>query len=191
MRPEKKIVHLALSSWMLALMALLSVSSVHAEKADSLKEMTIEADQFLNNGKTNVSTFSGDVVVVRGTLKVKAEKAVVTKSADEFQHVVLTAKPGAKITFRQKRDGGPDLWVEGESEKAEYDEKTEFVKFLSRAQIRYLDGNKVTQQQEGEFLSYDSKNDVFVGVNSSSGQSVSGGGRIKTTIQPRTEKQAN
>jgi len=191
MRPEKKIVHLALSSWMLALMALLSVSSVHAEKADSFKEMTIEADQFLNNGKTNVSTFSGDVVVVRGTLKVKAEKAVVTKSADEFQHVVLTAKPGAKITFRQKRDGGPDLWVEGESEKAEYDEKTEFVKFLSRAQIRYLDGNKVTQQQEGEFLSYDSKNDVFVGVNSSSGQAVSGGGRIKTTIQPRTEKQAN
>jgi lipopolysaccharide export system protein LptA len=170
---------------------LLSASGVHAEKADSLKEMTIEADQFLNNGKTNVSTFSGDVVVVRGTLKVKAEKAVVTKSADEFQHVVLTAKPGAKISFRQKRDGGPDLWVEGESEKAEYDEKTEFVKFLSKAQIRYLDGSKVTQQQEGEFLSYDSKNDVFVGVNSSSGQSVSGGGRIKTTIQPRTEKQAN
>ncbi|MBC3810384.1 MULTISPECIES: lipopolysaccharide transport periplasmic protein LptA [Undibacterium] len=191
MRPEKKSVYLVLNSWTLALVTLLSASGVHAEKADSLKEMTIEADQFLNNGKTNVSTFSGDVVVVRGTLKVKAEKAVVTKSADEFQHVVLTAKPGAKISFRQKRDGGPDLWVEGESEKAEYDEKTEFVKFLSKAQIRYLDGSKVTQQQEGEFLSYDSKNDVFVGVNSSSGQSVSGGGRIKTTIQPRTEKQAN
>lgn len=191
MRPEKKSVYLVLNSWALALVTLLSASGVHAEKADSLKEMTIEADQFLNNGKTNVSTFSGDVVVVRGTLKVKAEKAVVTKSADEFQHVVLTAKPGAKISFRQKRDGGPDLWVEGESEKAEYDEKTEFVKFLSKAQIRYLDGSKVTQQQEGEFLSYDSKNDVFVGVNSSSGQSVSGGGRIKTTIQPRTEKQAN
>ena len=191
MRPEKKSVYLVLNSWTLALVTLLSASGVHAEKADSLKEMTIEADQFLNNGKTNVSTFSGDVVVVRGTLKVKAEKAVVTKSADEFQHVVLTAKPGAKISFRQKRDGGPDLWVEGESEKAEYDEKTEFVKFLTRAQIRYLDGSKVTQQQEGEFLSYDSKNDVFVGVNSSSGQSVSGGGRIKTTIQPRTEKQAN
>lgn len=191
MRPEKKSVYLVLNSWTLALVTLLSASGVRAEKADSLKEMTIEADQFLNNGKTNVSTFSGDVVVVRGTLKVKAEKAVVTKSADEFQHVVLTAKPGAKISFRQKRDGGPDLWVEGESEKAEYDEKTEFVKFLSKAQIRYLDGSKVTQQQEGEFLSYDSKNDVFVGVNSSSGQSVSGGGRIKTTIQPRTEKQAN
>lgn len=191
MRPEKKSVYLVLNSWTLALVTLLSASGVHAEKADSLKEMTIEADQFLNNGKTNVSTFSGDVVVVRGTLKVKAEKAVVTKSADEFQHVVLTAKPGTKISFRQKRDGGPDLWVEGESEKAEYDEKTEFVKFLSKAQIRYLDGSKVTQQQEGEFLSYDSKNDVFVGVNSSSGQSVSGGGRIKTTIQPRTEKQAN
>lgn len=191
MRLEKKSVYLVLNSWTLALVTLLSASGVHAEKADSLKEMTIEADQFLNNGKTNVSTFSGDVVVIRGTLKVKAEKAVVTKSADDFQHVVLTAKPGAKISFRQKRDGGPDLWVEGESEKAEYDEKTEFVKFLSKAQIRYLDGSKVTQQQEGEFLSYDSKNDVFVGVNSSSGQSVSGGGRIKTTIQPRTEKQAN
>ncbi|MEB0140965.1 MULTISPECIES: lipopolysaccharide transport periplasmic protein LptA [unclassified Undibacterium] len=161
--------------------------SAHAEKADSQKEMVIEAEHLVSEGKSNTNTFTGDVVITRGTLLVKAERAVAVKAADEFQHINLFAKPGAKIHFRQKRDGGADLWVEGEAEKAEYDEKTEFVKFISKAHVRYLDGKRVTDEQEGEFLSYDSKNDVFVGSNSSNGTQVNGGGRIKMTIQPKNQ----
>jgi len=167
------------------------VLPAYAEKADSQKEMVIEAEHLVSDGKTNVSTATGDVIITKGTLIVRAERAIATKSPDEFQHVNLYSKPGGKITFRQKRDGGPDLWVEGESDRAEYDEKTEIVKFISRAKVRYLDGKKVTDEQEGEFLSYDSKNDVFVGTNTSNGTVVSGGGRIKLTIQPKTDKQAN
>ncbi|MFZ6848213.1 lipopolysaccharide transport periplasmic protein LptA [Undibacterium sp. RuRC25W] len=164
------------------------VLSAHAEKADSKKEMVIEADHLISDGKTNVTTCSGDVHITKGTLVVSAERAVASKTPDDFQNVKLYAKAGGKVRFRQKRDGGPDLWVEGEAERAEYDEKTEFIKFISRAKVRYLEGSKVTDEQEGEYLSYDSKNDVFVGSNTSNGTAVSGGGRIRLTIQPKNDK---
>ena len=167
------------------------VLPAYAEKADSQKEMVIEAEHLVSDGKTNITTATGDVVITKGTLIVKSERAVATKTPEDFQHVNLYSKSGGKVRFRQKRDGGPDLWVEGEADRAEYDEKTEFVKFISKAKVRYLDGKKVTDEQEGEFLSYDSKNDVFVGTNTSNGSVVSGGGRIKLTIQPKTDKQAN
>jgi lipopolysaccharide export system protein LptA len=175
---------LLLSSSLLAV-----TGQVHAEKADSQKEMTIDTEHVVRDGKTGVSTLTGNVIITRGTLLVKAARAVITTTPDNFQHVTLFCPPGGKVTFRQKRDGGPDLWVDGEADKIEYDEKTEFAKFISKAKVRYLDGKKVTDEQDGEFLSYDSKNDVFVGTNSNNGESVAGAGRVRITIQPRTDKQ--
>ena len=164
------------------------VLPAYAEKADSQKEMVIEAEHLTSDGKSNITTATGDVLITKGTLTVRAERAIASKTPDEFQHVKFFNKPGTKVTFRQKRDGGSNLWVEGEAERAEYDEKTEFVKFIGNAKVRYLDGKKVTDEQEGEYLSYDSKNDIFVGTNASNGAAVSGGGRIRLTIQHKTDK---
>ncbi len=163
----------------------------HAEKADSTKETVIEAGYGESDGKTSVRRLSKGVNLVRGTLIVKAENAVVTEAPNGDQFVVLTGGSSHRVTFRQKRDGGPDLWVDGEADRAEYNQSTEIVKFISKAKVRYLEGKRVTQEQEGEYLSYDSKNDVFVGTNSTSGQHVEGSGVLKIILQPKTEKQAN
>lgn len=178
---------------MLAISAL--TQTAYAEKADSEKPTEIYADRTLRDGKKDpalkaVTTLSGNVVVSRGTLLVKAARAVINTALDDSQKIHLYSLPGGRVSFRQKRDGGPDLWIEGEADKAEYDDRTELVKFISKAKVRYLDGKKVTDQMEGEFLSYDSRNDVFVGSNTSSGESVEGAERVKIVIQPRNEKQA-
>lgn len=176
--------------WLLLACAALPLAA-HAEKADSLKETNIEAEHSTSDGKKSTLTLSGDVTITRGTLLVKAERAVVTEAEAGHRISLLYGGPGGHVRFRQKRDGGPDLWVEGDAERVEYDEKTELVKFISRASVRYLEGQRVTQQQEGEYLSYDSLNDVFVAANTSNGQHVPGAGRVKLTLQPKTGKQAN
>ncbi|BBB58797.1 hypothetical protein UNDKW_0524 [Undibacterium sp. KW1] len=168
----------------------LACVSANAEKADSNKETIIKAGYGISDGKASVSRLSKGVSLVRGTLTVTSESAVVTEAPNGDQFVVLTGGSGRKVTFRQKRDGGPDLWVDGEADRAEYNQSTEIVKFISKAKVRYLEGKRVTQEQEGEYLSYDSKNDVFVGTNSTSGQHVDGSGNITITLQPKPEKQA-
>lgn len=170
---------------------LLPLAPAQAEKADSQKETHIEAELANRDGKKNITTLTGEVVLTRGTLTVKSDRAVITYTPDGHQHAVLFSTPGKLASFRQKRDGGNDLWIEGEADHIEYDDKTELVTFITKARIRYLEGKKVTQEQEGEFLSYDSLNDVFVAANTSSGKHVPGAGRVKMTLQPKTDKQAN
>ena len=138
-----------------------------------------------------VNTFIGDVVLVRGTLTLKAERMVVTQDPAGYQYATLYAKKGEKASFRQKRDGGPDLWIDGEAaDRIEYDTKTEVAKFYLNARVRLLDGPKPTDEVEGDFISYDSKQEFYSVNNTPSGASKAGGGRIRAIIQPRTETKA-
>jgi lipopolysaccharide export system protein LptA len=161
---------------------------VHAEKADADKETQILADQLISDDAKQTSTFIGNVVLTRGTLTVKAQKIVVTQDQAGFQYATIYAPPGGVATFRQKRDGGPDLWFEGQAQRIEYDGKVELVKLFTNAKVRRLEGNKLSDEVDGEFISYDSRTEVVSVNNTSSGQSKPGAGRVKAVIQPRNDQ---
>ena len=158
-----------------------------AEKADSLLEAKYSAGYTIFDGKKNIITLSGHIELTRGTLIVQADRGVVSDGGEKSRNFVLYGDAGGQVFFRQKRDGGTDLWLEGNADRVEYDEKTELVKFITKARVRYLEGKRVTQEQAGEFLSYDSLNDVFIATNSSSGKYVPGAGRVTLTIEPKLE----
>ena len=92
--------------------------TVQAERADSLKQATVTAVKAHSDNVTGTTIATGDVVITRGTLLIKSDKAVVTQTPEGYMAVTLTSDPGKFATFRQKRDGGPDLWVEGRVRRA-------------------------------------------------------------------------
>src|SRR5688572_8214955 len=100
-------------------LVLLSLAALNAsaEKADAGKQAVIDYDSMDVDEVTQVTTLTGNVIVTKGTLVLRAEKAVIKQSPEEDMHVTLTTKPGMQASFRQKRDGGPDLWVEGEAQR--------------------------------------------------------------------------
>lgn len=165
----------------------LYVTAAHAEKADSEKPTNIEADQMAYDDVKQINTFTGNVVLTRGTLLMKAQKLIVTQDPAGYQFATLIAPAGGVATFRQKRDGGNNQWVEGQAERIEYDGKAEVVKLFLKAKMRRLEGNTPTDEVEGEFISYDSRAEFFSVNNTTTGQSKPGGGRIKAVIQPRDE----
>lgn len=162
-------------------------ASAHAEKADADKPTNVEANQMAYDDVKQVNTFIGNVVLVRGSLILKADKMVVTQDPAGYQFAVMYAAPGKLATFRQKRDGGPNLWIEGEGERIEYDNKSEIAKFFSKAKMRRLEGTKPTDEVAGEFISYDSRAEFYSVNNTPTGDSKPGAGRIKAVIQPRTD----
>ena len=163
-----------------------AASTAHAEKADSDQPTNVEADQMAYDDVKQVNTFSGNVVLVRGSLIMKAHKMVVTQDPAGFQFAVLYAAPGTSATFRQKRDGGPDLWIEGQADRIEYDGKVELLKLFSKAKMRRLEGVKPTDEVKGEFISYDSHAEFFSVNNTVTGESKPGAGRVVVVIQPHT-----
>lgn len=170
------------TSLLIALLAA-TFQIAYAERADSTKKAEITADSLAIDDVTQVRTLTGNVLLTRGTMVMKAGKAVMRTDPQGYNFVTFTASAGGLATFRQKRDGG-DFWVEGEAERIEYDDKTEVLKMYSRAKVTKLEGSRVTEQVEGAFVSYDSRKEYFTGENNTSGVSKPGGGRVKITLEP-------
>jgi lipopolysaccharide export system protein LptA len=167
-----------------ALLSLASLAAV-AERADSLKQAVINFDTLDVDEVTQTRILTGNVVITRGTLVLKSDRALMKETPEGFMTVTLTANGGKLATFRQKRDGGPDLWIEGQAQRIEYDDRAELVKLFTNAEVRQLENGRMTNEIKGPFISYDNRTEVAQVRNDASGATKVGGGRGTLIIAPR------
>ena len=167
-----------------AFLSLLSLTA-SAERADSLKQAVVNFDSLDVDEVTQTRILTGNVVLTRGTLILKSDRALLKETPEGYMNVTLTSNPGRVATFRQKRDGGPDLWVEGQAERIEYDERVELVKLFSKAIVKELENGRLTNELDGAYISYDNRKEVATVRNDASGETKSGGGRGTLIIAPR------
>ncbi|HEY0064867.1 MAG TPA: lipopolysaccharide transport periplasmic protein LptA [Telluria sp.] len=168
----------------------LAAFNAQAEKADAGKQAVIEYDTLHVDDVTQITTLTGNVIVTKGTLVLKSDKAVIKQSPEDDMQVTLTTNGARPATFRQKRDGGPNLWVEGEAQRIEYDERTAVVKLFTNARIRQLEAERLTDEIQSEFITYDSIREVFAARNDANGTTKPGATRGKMIIAPRKPKPA-
>jgi len=167
-----------------AVISLLSLTA-SAERADSLKQAVIDFDSGDLNEVAGVRIVSGNVVLRRGTLELKADRAVIKESPEGYMSVTLTSAPGKIATFRQKRDGGPDLWIEGQAERIEYEDRDELVRLYTNAVVKELENKRLSNQISAPFIAYDNRKEVATVRNDASGQSKVGGGRGTLILAPK------
>jgi lipopolysaccharide export system protein LptA len=167
-----------------AFLSLLSLGAA-AEKADSLQPAKINYDALDVDEVTGTRILTGNVILTRGTLELKSDRALVKETPEGYMSVTLTTGGGKVSTFRQKRDGGPNLWVEGQAERIEYDERTELVRLYSNAVVKELENTRMTNEITGPFISYDNRKEVATVRNDVSGQTKAGGGRGTLILAPK------
>jgi lipopolysaccharide export system protein LptA len=167
-----------------AVLSLVSLGAM-AERADALKPVEMKYDVADLDQVTQTYILTGNVVITRGTLVLKSDKALLKDTPEGYMTVTLTAAPGKVATFRQKRDGGPDLWVDGQAERIEYDERAELVKLFSKAIVKQLENGKLQSEVDGAFIAYDNRKEVANVRNGDNGESNVGGGRNTMILAPR------
>ncbi len=179
------------------LFAIGAATTAHAEKADRDKPMNIEADALRHDELKQISVFTGNVVMTKGTIVLRGAQLEVRQDPDGFQFGTVTAAPGKRAFFRQQRDslpGAPHEFVEGEGEVIEYDGKADIVKFIRRGELRRYRDTTLTDQVNGALIVYNNLTDVFTvdGVKSTtpSTQPGTSSGRVRMTLTPK-EKPAD
>ena len=166
---------------------------VHAERADRDKPMNIEADTLRHDELKQLSVFTGNVVMTKGTIVLRGAQLEVRQDPDGFQYGTVTAAAGKRAFFRQKRDsapGAPFEYVEGEGEVIEYDGKADIVKFIRRGELRRYRDTTLTDQVNGALIVYNNITDVFTvdGVKNTpapAGQAGTPSGRVRMTLTPK------
>lgn len=174
----------------LAVLAALAAAPAGAEKADRNKPMNVEADALRYDDLNQTSVFTGKVVVTKGTIVIRGARMVVKQDPEGYQFGTVTAEPGKRAFFRQKREG-VDEYIEGESDTIEYDGRADRVKFIGRAEMRRLRGATVNDETSGAVITYDNTNDQFsVDGNVAGNAPANPGGRVRATLAPRTSASA-
>jgi lipopolysaccharide export system protein LptA len=170
----------------LAVLAAVSSPEAWAEKADRNKPMNAEADALRYDDVKQQSVFTGNVVITKGTMTIRADRVEVRQDREGFQFGTATSTGAKRAFFRQKREGGLDEWIEGEAEVLSYDGKADTVTFTRNAVMRRLRGNTMVDETQGAVITYDNTTDVF---NVSGGTNAAGApsGRVRAVIGPRTE----
>jgi lipopolysaccharide export system protein LptA len=156
-----------------------------AEKADRNKPMTVDADSARYDDLKQIGTFTGNVVVTKGTIVMRAAQIEVRQSPEGYQSGMLIGGPGRLASFRQKRDG-VDEFIEGEAERIEYDSRADTVRFVNRAVIRRYRGATLADETAGNLITYDNVAEVFsVSGDVSAATPASPGGRVRAVLTPR------
>jgi lipopolysaccharide export system protein LptA len=163
---------------------LAGLSAARAERADSFQKTVVRAADSGIDMVRRVTVLTGNIEISRGTLLIQAEHGVLSEDAQGYQHIVLSTRPGEKpVSFRQKRDGGQNLWMEGEALQVEYDEKAEVVDLMNQAKVRRTADAAVTDEVMGEHIIYNSRAEQYL-VTRMPGDGARGDRRGTMVLQP-------
>lgn len=132
-RTNKLNLKLALASAFLAI----SLPAM-ALTGDTDQPIHIESDQQSLDMQGNIVTFTGNVVVTQGSIKINADKVIVTRPGGEKGKEVIDGF-GNPATFYQMQDNGKP--VKGHASKMHYELANDFVILTGNAYLEQLDSN--------------------------------------------------
>lgn len=141
--------------------------------SDRNQAISLEADRATFNEKTGITTYTGNVVIQQGTLKIQAN-SIVANLNQQSQIKNVTAQ-GAPAKFQQQMDTKGGL-AKGEAKKIIYNAETGILSLSGGA---FLSQNGATFR--GENLTYSmNKGDIEATGGSN--------GRIKIVIPPTAQQ---
>jgi lipopolysaccharide export system protein LptA len=167
-----------------SLAAVFTATGAHAEKADRDKPMNIEADALKHDDQQQVTTFTGKVQMIKGSLILKAHRMEVKQDGQGHQVAKLWAEAGDRIFFRQKREGLEEF-TEGEAETAVYNSQADTLTLSNRAELRLLRGSVVADRIQGQQILVNNTTEVF--TVDGKPNTAAGSQRVKATITPRAK----
>ena len=157
-----------------------------AEKADRSKPVVVEADQGGSiDLQRQVLVYTGNVVVVQGTMQLRAERIEMRQTPEGHRLAVALGQTGKPATWRQKRDGFDEI-VEGSADRIEFDGKADTLRLLGKGVVRRLRGAVVADEISGNNILWDNGAELFK-VEGGTSTPSNPGGRVRAVLSPRAE----
>lgn len=158
------------------LLAWLLINPAQAEKADRTKPINLEADSVTLDDLHKTGVYQGNVVLIQGTLMMRADKVDVTQDENGLKTVLATGNP---VSFRQKRDG-VDEYVEAYAPRVAFDNIRGLLELSGGALLR-----KGEDEIRGNVITYNTQTEFYKVVGKQNAQTPAG--RVHIVIHPKTQ----
>ncbi len=157
------------------LILILSSGAVMALESDSEQPIYIDSNNAVYDEKTEVSTYTGNVVATQGSIKIDADQLVVYLKDGNIVKLIATGKPSK---FKQLPAVGKDEMF-GEGLINEFYPDKNLLIFMKNASVWQGDA-----KQSSEYIEYDTKNSLL-----KAGEPATDGKRVHSVIKPKTQPQ--
>ncbi len=154
---------------------------VLAERADRDKPLQLEANRMSIDDAKKIQILEGDVVVIKGTMVLRADRVVITEDQYGFQKGTAFGGKDGLARIRQKREG-LDEYTDGEAERIEYNTNNEVAEFFHRAWVRSGE-----DQVRGDYIWYDGISEKYLVTAGQARDPKGPPARVRAVIQPKNK----
>jgi lipopolysaccharide export system protein LptA len=135
--------------------AIPSLSVAYAEKADQDKPIVLEATKVSGNDVQQTYELDGEVLITKGSILMTGEKVKIKVDPEGYEYVDVRGLPGLIASFRQRREGPADEFMQGNGEVITYNAKTELLTLTGNASLKRLLNMQMLDQVFGNIIQYD------------------------------------
>ena len=137
------------------ILALLLANSSYAEKADQDKPVILEAEKVSVNDVKQIYDLNGQVLLIKGSIVVTGEDGHITVDPQGYEFVDVVGTPETIASFRQRREGLADEFMQGRGTQVTYDARSEFLTLTGDASLKRLLNMQMLDQLKGWKIEYD------------------------------------
>ena len=136
-------------------LGLMITVTAHAEKADQDKPVILEAEKVSVNDVKQAYDLNGQILLIKGSIIVTGEDGHIAVDPQGYEFVDVIGTPEAVASFRQRREGIADEFMQGRGAQVIYDAKTEFLTLTGDASLKRLLNMQMLDQLKGWKIEYD------------------------------------
>ena len=127
----------------------------HAEKADQNKPIILEAEKVSVNDVKQIYDLKGQVMLIKGSIIITGEDGYIEVNPEGYEFVDVNGTPDKAASFRQRREGPADEFMQGLATQVVYNAKTEVLTLTGDAKLKRLLNMQMLDQLRGWKIEYD------------------------------------
>jgi lipopolysaccharide export system protein LptA len=139
----------------LAFCPLLIGNLAHAEKADQDKPIILEAEKVSVNDVQQIYDLKGQILLIKGSIVVTGEDGHIQVDPEGYEFVDVKGSIDATASFRQRREGPADEYMQGRGAQVTYNAKAEVLTITGDASLRRSLNMQMLDQLQGWKIEYD------------------------------------
>ena len=137
-------------------LSLLVLSPIaNAEKADQDKPIILEAEKVSVNDVQQVYDLKGQVLLIKGSIIVTGEDGHIQVDPEGYELVDVKGSADTTASFRQRREGPADEFIQGRGTQVTYNAKTEILTITGEASLKRSLNMQMLDQLQGWKIEYD------------------------------------
>lgn len=138
-----------------ALCLLLCTSFAYAEKADQDKPIILQAEKVSVNDVQQIYDLKGQILLIKGSMVVTGDDGHIQVDPEGYEFVDVKGTADTAASFRQRREGPADEFMQGHGTQVSYNAKTELLTITGDAKLKRLLNMQMLDQLQGWKIEYD------------------------------------